>query len=59
MITVFANMSNGTEEQFKVIGDTNKILNFIENYEGDDLGNDLYCEDFVEDFEETGVIIKK
>tara|TARA_R110002020_G_C15654218_1_gene716035 strand:+ start:239 stop:418 length:180 start_codon:yes stop_codon:yes gene_type:complete len=59
MITVFANMSNGTEEQFKVIGDNNKILDFIEKYNGNDLGNDLFCEDFIEDFESTGVILEK
>lgn len=56
---VFATLSNGNEAQIVVKGDSKKILNFIANYEGNDLGNDLVCESFVTDFEETGVIIEK
>ena len=33
-------------------------LNFIENYEGNDLGNDIIFEDFVVDTKATGVIIE-
>lgn len=55
---VFANLSNGNQTQIKVEGDTAKILNYISNYTGSDLGNDLICEDFVTDFEETGVEIE-
>lgn len=51
---VFANISNGSQTQIKVTGDLTKIFDFISNYEGDDLGSDLVCEDF----EETGVIIE-
>lgn len=54
---VFAKLSNGTQAQIRLEGDMNEILNFIENYKGNDLGNDLICKDFVEDFKETGVII--
>lgn len=57
-MTVFANLSNGYQTQIIVKGDQNKIFEFISNYEGNDLGNDLICEDFVTDFEETGVIIE-
>lgn len=55
---VFANLSNGNKEQIELIGDNNKIINFIENYEGDDLGGELLCQDFVEDYKSTGVIIE-
>lgn len=55
---VFANLSNGNKEQINLIGDNNKILSFIENYEGNDLGGDLILQDFVEDFECTGAIIE-
>lgn len=54
----FANLSNGNQVQIELEGDMNKIFNFIENYEGSDLGNDLICEDFVTDFKETGVVIE-
>lgn len=56
---VFANLSNGDQAQIEIKGDDQKIMEFISNYEGDDLGNDLICEEFVSDFEETGVIIEK
>jgi hypothetical protein len=56
-MTILANLSNGNQAQIIVKGDQKKIVAFIEAYEGDDLGNDLICESFVEDFEETGVII--
>jgi len=56
---VFANLSNGTQSQIEVVGNTKEILNFISNYEGEDLGNDLILEDFVSDFTETGVIIER
>ena len=57
-MTVFANLSNGNQTQIKLEGDMRLILDYISNYEGDDLGNDIICEDFVTDFEETGVIIE-
>jgi hypothetical protein len=57
-MTLFANLSNGNEAQIKVEGNMTEIFNFIENYEGNDLGNDLILEDFVTDFELTGVIIE-
>jgi hypothetical protein len=57
-MTVFANLSNGNQAQINVEGDMTKIFNFIENYEGEDLGNDLICEDFITNFEETGVVIE-
>jgi hypothetical protein len=55
---VFATLSNGNQTQIKLEGDNKAILAFIEKYEGNDLGNELICEDFVTDFEETGVIIE-
>ena len=58
-MTLFANLSNGDQTQIKVYGDQTQILNFITNYKGTDLGNDLILENFVHDFEETGVIIHK
>ena len=48
-----------SQTQIKVYGDQTQILNFITNYNGDDLGNDLILQDFITDFEETGVIIHK
>ncbi len=57
-IKVFATLSNGNQTQINVIGNTSKIVSFIENYNGNDLGNDLICQNFVTDFEETGVIIE-
>ena len=57
-MTVFANLSNGNQTQIKLEGDIKLILDYISNYEGDDLGNDIICEDFVTDFEETGVVIE-
>jgi len=58
-MTLFANLSNGDQTQIKVYGDQTQILNFITNYNGNDLGNDLIIQDFVNDFEETGVILHK
>lgn len=55
---LFAKLSNGNETQIEVKGDMKKIFEFISNYEGDDLGNDLILQSFVTDFEETGVIIE-
>ena len=54
---VFATLSNGDQAQIELTGDISAIRSYIANYEGDDLGNDLICEDFVTDFKETGVII--
>ncbi|TNE75022.1 hypothetical protein EP331_00200 [bacterium] len=54
---VFCKTSNGDQIQVTLEGDMNKIFQFIEDYKGDDLGNDLILQDFVDDFEETGVII--
>jgi len=56
-MTLFANLSNGNEAQIKVEGNQKLILDFITNYEGNDLGNDLILEDFVTDFTLTGVEI--
>lgn len=56
-MTIFANHSNGNQEQVIIKGDMNKIFAFIESYEGSDLGNELICQDFVTDAEPTGVII--
>ena len=56
-IKVYAAQSNGDLHQCEVIGDTTKILAYIGAYQGNDLGNDLICQDFVEDMPETGVII--
>ncbi len=57
IMIVFANLSNGDQMQIKVIGDQAQIMAYVSDYEGDDLGNDLICEDFVTDFKETGVTI--
>lgn len=54
---VFARLKNGNEIQIEVLGDQTKIIQFIEDYKGDDLGNDLILQDFVTDFRETGVEI--
>lgn len=59
IMKVFATLSNGNQSQIELIGDEKEILNFIENYNGNDLGNDIVCENFVTDFNETGVIIYK
>ena len=56
-LTVFANLSNGDQVQIILEGDKNQIFNYITNYEGNDLGNDLICMDFVTNFTETGVVI--
>lgn len=56
-MTIFANLSNGDQVQIKVEGNKAEIFNYIENYEGNDLGNDLICQSFVTNFEETGVVI--
>lgn len=45
---VFAKITNGTQAQIKVKGDISKIFSFIENYKGDDLGNDLILAAFIE-----------
>lgn len=54
---VFARLKNGNEIQIEVLGDQTKIIQFIEDYKGDDLGNDLILQDFVTDFKETEVEI--
>ena len=54
---VFARLKNGNEIQIEVLGDQTKIIQFIEDYKGDYLGNDLILQDFVTDFKETGVEI--
>ena len=56
-MTIFANLKNGDQTQIELIGDNGKILKFITEYEGNDLGNDIILEDFITDFNETGVII--
>lgn len=58
-MTVYAAKKNGDEIQIKVKGDQQKIAKFIELYTGSDLGNDLILQPFVDDFEETGVVIHK
>lgn len=54
-IMVFAQLKSGVEMQIELIGDNLAIMQYIENYEGDDLGNDIIMEDFVDDFNDTGV----
>ena len=56
-MTLFANLSNGNQTQITVKGNLTLIANFISEYNGNDLGNDLILQDFVTDFTETGVII--
>ena len=56
--TVFAKHSDGSLHQIELFGDQQLIANYIAAYEGNDLGNDLICEDFVEDFEKTGVTME-
>lgn len=56
-MTLFATLKNGNQTQIKIYGNMAEIANYIDNYNGDDLGNDIILEDFVTDFEETGVII--
>jgi hypothetical protein len=58
-MTLYATLKNGNQTQIKVYGDQKEILKFIESYKGEDLGNDLILQDFVTDFEETGVVIEK
>ena len=55
---LFANLSNGNQTQIDVEGNISEILNFISEYKGDDLGNDLILQSFVTNFTETGVIIE-
>ena len=57
-MTIFANTKNGQKVQIKLFGNLTMILNYIENYTGNDLGNDIILEDFITDFEETGVILE-
>ena len=57
-MTIFANTKNGQQVQIKLFGNLTMILNYIENYTGNDLGNDIILEDFITDFEETGVILE-
>ena len=57
-ITVEAKKSNGTKEFIQVFGDMKQIFKFIEEYEGNDVGNDIILKDFVTDFKSTGVIIE-
>lgn len=55
---LYATKLNGDEMQVKVfVTSANEYLNFVSNYEGDDLGNDILLEDFVLDTRATGVII--
>jgi len=56
-LTIYCNLSNGNQAQVILQGDVNAMIKFIENYEGDDLGNDMLLQDFVIDFTETGVIV--
>jgi len=56
-MTIYATLSNGNLEQVILEGNTNKILTFIENYKGDDLGNELIMQDFVTNATPTGVVI--
>lgn len=57
-ITVLCNLSNGNQEQVELIGDNVKILEFISNYEGNDLGNDLILQDFINEVIFTDVILE-
>jgi len=57
--TVFAKLGNGTSEQVVLtVSEPQKYFNFIENYEGNNLGNDIIFEDFVIVGEATGVILE-
>lgn len=55
---LYATKLNGDEMQVEVfVTSANEYLNFVGNYEGDDLGNDILFEDFVLDTKATGVVI--
>ena len=57
--SVFANLENGTSEQvILTINEPKRYFDFVENYEGNDLGNDIIFEEFVIDAEATGVIME-
>lgn len=56
-IKIFAKLSNGNLAQVEIFGDLNKIFSYIENYKGNDVGNDIILEDFVTDTKSTGVIM--
>ena len=58
--TVFANLNETTQEQVLLtVSEPQKYFDFIENYEGDDLGNDIIFEDFVDNAECTGVTLER
>lgn len=57
-IKIECSKSNGTQELVEFFGDMQKIFIFIENYEGDDLGNELICQDFISDTKHTGIIME-
>jgi len=56
---IFAYHKDGNEHQYEIItNDMHAAFTFIENYKGDDLGNDLIFEDFIIDMVATGCIIE-
>ena len=56
---IFADKLDGSQMQVELtVSSATDYLNFIENYEGNDLGNDIIFEDFVVDTKATGVIIE-
>ena len=56
---IFADKLDGSQMQVELtVSSATDYLNFIENYEGNDLGNDILFEDFVVDTKATGVIIE-
>lgn len=50
-MTVQANLSNGNKAVVRLEGNIAEIVKFIENYKGNDLGNDIAFEDCVTNFE--------
>ena len=56
-MTVYRDSANGDQIQMNVYGDIPKIVDYIDYYDGDDLGNDLSKQSFVTHTEDTGVIM--
>lgn len=55
---LFANLSNGKQQQVQVfVNSSEKYFSFIENYNGNDLGNEIILQDFVTNAIPLNVII--
>ena len=52
-MTVYRDSANGDQIQMNVYGDIPKIVDYIDYYDGDDLGNDLSKQSFVTHTEDT------